>query len=104
MSLKRSLKAAADSPFRMPLGPARFYLDDVKDICEALVDFAQQSAKDSNTNANVKAPSVEIRVLNAIADEVEDLKDATRPELNHLSLIISGPKLRVDLWSHDAES
>jgi len=102
VSLKRSLKAAAEAPFRIPIGPARFYLDDVKDIYEALIDFAQQqSAKDSNTN--VEIPCVEIRALNATADEVADLKDATRPELDHLSLILSTPKVRVDLWSHQAE-
>jgi hypothetical protein len=110
VSLKRSIKAATDSPFRIPLGPARFCLDDVNDICDALIDFTQQqSAGDSSANADVPrvanagAPSVEIRALTATADEVEDLKDATRSELDHLSLILSAPKIRLDLWSHTAE-
>jgi hypothetical protein len=79
VSLKRSFQAPASAPFRVSLGPARFHLDDIKDIYDALVEFGQQeSAKGNNTDK--ETPNVEIRALNATADEVGDLKDATRAD------------------------
>ena len=102
MSLKRSLIAKVDSPFSVPIGPAQFYLDDVKDIHEALLDFSHSYSRKVDSNAEEEL-RVEIRALDATADDIEDLKDATRTELNHVSLTLSTPKIRVDLWMHQAE-
>jgi hypothetical protein len=84
----------------MDLGPAIFYLDDVRDIYNALTEF---SLKQESSEAEPSEASIEIRALNAIADEIGDLQDATRAELDHLTLTLSSPKIRIDLWSHDAE-
>jgi hypothetical protein len=67
-----------------------------------MIGFAQEQSIEDVTS-KTEIPSLEIRALDATADEVEDLRDATRAELNHLSLILSAPKVRVDLWNHNAE-
>jgi hypothetical protein len=105
--LKRAIQPAADAPFSIPLGPASFYLDDVKDIHDALIEFSARQASsavaDDGKPPDSNVGLVEIRALNATADEIKDLQDATRAELNHLSLILSSPKIRIDLWSRSAE-
>jgi hypothetical protein len=109
--LKRSILPPADAPFSASIGPARFYLDDVQDVYLALLEFSKvqregAEGEPERTKPKEEAPEagrVQIRALNASADEVADLTDATRSELNHLSLILSSPKIRIDLWSHEAE-
>jgi hypothetical protein len=100
MSLKRSIQPPPDAPFRLALGPARFFLDDIRDVHDALSDFSKKYADDSGQN-NIPG-EVKIRALSATADKVEDLKEATRAELNHVTLILSSPAIRIDLWRRSA--
>jgi len=101
MTLKRSIQPPSDAPFSIALGPARFFLDDVRDIHDALSEFARKYA--GGAGPDVHPGNIEIRALTATAEDFEDLKEATRDELKHISLILSAPKVRVDLWSHNAE-
>ena len=101
MVLKRSISSAPDAPFSVSIGPALFHLDDVEDIRKALKEFGdQQDVSGGDESDPIK---VEIRALTATADQVVDLKDATVGELGHVSLILSRPKIKVDLHIHEAE-
>jgi hypothetical protein len=101
MTLKRAILTAADAPFRVALGPARFYLDDILDILKALREFSEQ--QHSSHPDQMKQPTIEIRARDAIAEEVGDLQDATSRELSRVSLILSAPKIKIDLHSWQAE-
>lgn len=86
------------------------YLDDVRDIYNGLVEMSlhwtsdnQRGGEGPASSSGGEAGSVRVKALNAVADSVEDLDEATRNELDHLSLICSSPKLRVDLWRSGAE-
>jgi hypothetical protein len=100
MTLRRSIQAPPDAPFRVSLGPARFFLDDIRDVYNALLEFTKEYAEQEGS---VPSPgTVEIRALTAVADEIDDLKEATRAELGHITLVLSVPKIRIDLWEHSA--
>src|SRR5262249_49414403 len=110
MAIKRSIQPTSESPFSIPLGPALLYLDDIQDIHQSLTEFARKWLAGSKKGSQRKQQhgstppdAIEIRAQNAVADTVEDLKDATRQELNHVSLISKSPKIKVDLWLRDAE-
>jgi hypothetical protein len=85
------------------------YLDDIQDIHAGVADFSRQWLIDNPESTHEDKSStdgleglVEIRAQNATADSIEDLKDATRRELNHVSLICKSPKIRIDLWLRNA--
>lgn len=110
MALRRSIRPDTASPFRIPLGPALLYLDDILDVHNDLTAFSQQWFADNREQPQGPGESpeslqntVELRAQNAIADSVEDLKDATRQELNHVSLVCKSPKIRIDFLLHGAE-
>jgi hypothetical protein len=103
VALKRSLNLSADSPFSVRIGPARLYLDEVRDIRNALLEFGQKLATNENNDSEAAGPIVELSAATATADEIEDLKDATRKELNHITLALSAPRIRIDLWREYAE-
>jgi hypothetical protein len=110
MALKRSVRPASDSPFSIPLGPALLYLDDIRDVYDDLATFSQQwrvsnqkSMQGNGGGASNSQDPIEIRAQNAAADSVEDLKDATRQELNEVSLICKSPKIGIDFWLRGAE-
>ena len=110
MALKRAIRPDSDSPFRISLGPAMLYLDDIRDVYDDLLAFSRQwrTANQEPTQGSAGDPDnpqdvVEIRAQNAIAGSVEDLKDATRKELGHVSLICKSPKMRVDFWLRGAQ-
>jgi hypothetical protein len=103
--LKREIRPASDAPFRVSLGPALLYLDDVRDIYEGLVTFSKEWSKGEAGSRAIagQLPRIQITALSALADQVEDLEEATRAELDHLSLISQSPKIRIDFWCRGAE-
>lgn len=93
-------------PYRINLGPSRLFLDDIQDIISAIESFAINKRKQETSDSEVTTkaePSVLIVAGNATADSVDDLREATREELNHLSLALDSPEFRVDLWHIDAD-
>lgn len=100
MVLKRSIQAPSDAPFQISLGPARFYLDDIRDVHNALLDFSRKYLKETGKDG---PEAVEIRAASAIADDIEDLKEATRAELDNVTLVLLEPKIRVDLKNLSAK-
>ncbi len=110
MALRRSIRPDTASPFRIPLGPALLYLDDILDVYNDLITFSQQWCADNSERPQGPGESpedlqnaVELRAQNAIADSAEDLKDATRQELDHVSLVCKSPKIRIDFSLRGAE-
>jgi hypothetical protein len=100
VTLKRSIQASPDAPFQIGLGPASFYLDEIRDIYNALSEFSKDYV--AKTKSPNSPGTVRILALTATAEEFEDLKEATRAELDQISLILSMPKIRVDLWRYNA--
>ena len=101
MALRRSIQGPPDAPFRLALGPAQFFLDDIRDVYDALTDLSKRHAE-SLGKAGSSLGEVQIRALSAIAEDVGDLKEATRAELDNVTLVLSAPKIRVDLRSRSA--
>jgi hypothetical protein len=100
VTLRRSIQISPDAPFQMSIGPARFFLDDIRDVYDALSDFSKENAEKSGGGENPGV--IQIRALSATADNVEDLKEATRAELDKIALILSAPSIRIDLSSRRA--
>jgi len=100
MSLRRSIQAPPDAPFKIDLGPAHFFLDEIRDVHDALLDFSKDYTAEQKSTEG--PGNVEIRAGSAAADYVEDLKEATSDELAHVTLILSAPKIRVNLSRRDA--
>lgn len=97
-------------PYRVPLGPARLFLDDVQDIVRYL--------KKIESTSHVEQPGLEVESLakedlfndgvaiiavNAIADSVEDLRETTHYELEQVTILREKPIVQVDLWKYSAE-
>jgi hypothetical protein len=114
--LKRSLQHPLKYDER--LGPSRLYLDDLEDllsylhdaVAEARADMVERIVKDlrkrrpsANSEelekeANELVESrykVELRAGEAVAEKVEDLRDATPGELNELSITCSRPGVAI---------
>jgi hypothetical protein len=100
VALRRSIQGPPDAPFRLALGPAQFFLDDIRDVYDALIDLSKRHAESSGQTDSLG--KVEIRALSATADDIEDLKEATRAELDNVILVLSAPKIRVDLRDRSA--
>jgi hypothetical protein len=101
VTLKRSIQSKSPSPFRISLGPALFRLDDVRDLYEGLREFSEGYDAEP---ASEEGPTIELRAGdNAIAEEIEDLREATPSELREVSLILSMPKIKIDLHAKGAE-
>src|SRR5258708_10782498 len=106
--LRRQIRSYG--PYRVTLGPAKLFLDDIQDIISAIESFIvkRQKEEGSSLTANGKEepsePSAVVIVAgNAIADSVEDLREASKEELNHLSLVLESPHFNIDLWHIDAD-
>src|SRR5688572_23571015 len=65
------------------LGPARLYLDDIDDICTSLREHAAE------VHDEFEAPLV-IQAGDAVADETDDLRQATKEELDSILLYLPG--------------
>jgi hypothetical protein len=46
--------------------------------------------------------TIAISLVNAIADDLDDIRDATAKEMSELRLELSDPEVRVDLWRTNA--
>lgn len=98
----------------MNLGPARLYLDDIEAITASLETFvkerrAAEATEAKDTISKAKEPdspddvSIELFAADAKADSIEDLRDATPEELNHLTIFCEDPTISIDLWHIQAE-
>ncbi len=89
-------------PYRIPLGPAKLYLDDIQDIVSTVETFAVEHAKRKATETegpteNPGPGSVMIVATDTVADSVDDLKEASKEDLKHLYISLDTAKLFVDL-------
>lgn len=76
----------------LSLGPSRLYLDDIRDIHDILVKFAEKRTVD---NPNRMSPEVYLEAGEATAPSAEDLKDATSKELKEVRLYTFGSGSRI---------
>lgn len=97
-------------PYRVTLGPARLFLDDVQDIVRYLKKVGSTSNPDqpgleveSSEQEDLFKDGVAIGAVNAIADSVEDLCETTRDELEQVTILHDKPIVQVDLWKYSAE-
>lgn len=96
MALHRQIRSVG--PYRIPLGPSRLYLDDVQDIVNTIEDFTKEARDSASSESAIKHGKIEIAAGNAIADTVDDLREATQKELSRVSISLNSPLLRIDLW------
>lgn len=109
-ALKREIKPQM-STHKTRLGPAKLCLDDVRDLLDAVKVFQEDSTKKEKGAPAVQAanePSEESRPVtllagNAVAESVDDLKEATPEELGHISIVSREPRIEIDLWHAWAE-
>jgi hypothetical protein len=90
-------------PHRIPLGPAKLYLDDIQDIVSAIESFKVERNKKITADSPAAAESndsesVAIIATDRIADTVEDLREASREELKHLSISLDSADLFIYLY------
>ncbi|MEV1173567.1 hypothetical protein [Nonomuraea sp. NPDC049784] len=109
-ALKREIKPQM-SAHRTKLGPAQLCLDDVRDLLDAVKEFQGDIAKEEKDPSEREASndlsenphSVKLLAGNAVAETVEDLKEATPEELRHVSISTREPRIEIDLWHTSAE-
>ncbi|WFB07388.1 hypothetical protein LRS74_10250 [Streptomyces sp. LX-29] len=96
MALQRSIKIPSNDPglVRYRLGSSKLYLDDVQIIYEALKELERKSGC---------VEAVSLTAGDAIADEPDDLRDATSEELKSVRLALKDPLVSVDLWDERAD-
>ncbi|MDG4826776.1 hypothetical protein O7635_33415 [Asanoa sp. WMMD1127] len=97
MTLHRQIRRTQPGEVRhsITLGPARLYLEDLEAIVETLKDFAS-TAVEAGATEPPAVRHVTIQAADAVADAVEDLKEATTAELNEVKVYVNGPSA-VDL-------
>ncbi len=105
MALRREIeiKSQENGPVKYKLGPARLYLDDLQLIYDTLFSFARKRSGDS---ADTNSVHLEIKVGDAVADEIDDLRDARPAELRNVRISLRDPLVTVslrrsyaDLWA-----
>ena len=95
--------------YRIPIGPAKLYLDDIQDIVSNLEVFALALQKEPDSQVitgvaeGASAPNLDenlVRIVagSASADVVEDLRDATNDELKRLTISLDSQRVSIDLW------
>ncbi|QFY09587.1 hypothetical protein GBF35_25660 [Nonomuraea phyllanthi] len=109
-ALKREIKSQM-SAHKTKLGPARLCLDDIRDLLDAVKEFQGGRSKKENDSSGTEVAndpsenmsSVKLLAGNAVAESVEDLKEATPEELRHVSISSREPLMEIDLWHTSAE-
>ncbi|WP_444949638.1 hypothetical protein [Micromonospora ureilytica] len=76
----------------LKLGPARLYLDDIRDIYDLLKSFAEKLA---TKNPDALPPDVSLTAGEATAASIDDLKDATSKELRDIHMSLFSRETRV---------
>jgi hypothetical protein len=89
-------------PSRTSLGPSKLYLDDIQAIVDALDEFAieyakAESAKSGEPITDLDGAKVIIVAGEAVADAVEDLREASQDELGRISIMLDEPRIVVNL-------
>jgi hypothetical protein len=77
-------------PYRIPLEPAKLYLDDIQDIVSTVESFKvernkRMAADSAGAVESNDSESVDIIATDSIADTVDDLREASRVALRCLS-------------------
>lgn len=88
MALQRKTSTKASGTQSVPLGNQRFFLEDL----EALVASRTESGQ-----------RVTIKAGDKVADEISDLRDASKSELRSVKLECENPSMTVWLYGHMSE-
>lgn len=99
MTLHREIRPTG--PYVIPLKRSRLYLDDVQDILSTVESFAKEYCQKSDERD--KDWQLFLQASKATADTVEDLREANREELEHVSIRLTKPYIVIDLWRQLAD-
>jgi hypothetical protein len=106
MALRRSIRTSGPRAYQRTLGPAHLFLDDVETIRQSLSDAAAQRAalnREDEPDFVEGDVSVSVSAGPAEADDVDDLREAAREEIDQLSLSLRNPRIQVNLWRRGAD-
>jgi hypothetical protein len=93
MALHRQIRSIGD--YRIRLGPSKLYLDDIQDILSTVETFAKEHSPRPDDKG--KDWTIALAAGKAIADSVEDLRDATQDELKRVLILLNKPSVQISL-------
>lgn len=106
MALRRSIRTSGPRAYQKTLGPALLFLDDIETIRQSLLDAAAERAalnREDEPDFVEADVSVSVSAGTAEADDVDDLREAAREEIDQLSLSLRNPRIQVNLWRRGAD-
>ena len=98
MALHRQIRSIGH--YRVTLGPSKLYLDDIQDVLSTVESFAKEHRQ---SDGGEEDGVIALIADKAIADSVEDLREATQDELSYVSIFLTKPYIKVDLWHRSAD-